>query len=226
MNFREIKAMVKAGENDFLEFKRKVRFPEKIVKEIVAFANTRGGNLLIGVDDNGTIPGLKFAEEEAYLLDNAIHQYCFPKIRYRSETVSTPDDRSVIRYRIFESRRKPHYVLEPEANGKKKVYIRIGDKSIQASREIIEILKRSRSKRGVGFHFGEKERMLMQYLDRHGSITMEEFSRVADISRKVASKTLIWLVLASVLMIEPGEEKDRYRVNNDQSTIFKNQSQL
>ena len=226
MNFREIKAMVKAGENDFLEFKRKVRFPEKIVKEVVAFANTRGGDLLIGVDDNGNIPGLKFAEEEAFVLENAIHQYCFPKIRYRTETVSTPDDRSVIRYRIFESRRKPHYVLEPDANGKKKVYIRIGDKSIQASREIIEILKRSRIKRGIGFHFGEKERTLMQYLDRHDSITMEEFSLVAGISRKVASKTLIWLVLASVLMIEPGEEKDRYRIKNDQSPIFNNQSHL
>jgi predicted HTH transcriptional regulator len=220
MNFREIKAMVKAGENDFLEFKRKVRYPEKIVKEIVAFANTRGGNLLIGVDDNGTIPGLKFAEEEAFVLENAIHQYCFPRIRYLAETVSLPDDKSVIRYRIYESRKKPHYVLEPEANGRKKVYIRIGDKSIQASREIIEILKRSRSKRGVGFHFGEKERVLMQYLDKHDSITMDDFSRVAGISRKIASKTLIWLVLASVLMIEPGEEKDRYKLKNSSDFLM------
>ena len=59
MNFREIKAMVKAGENDFLEFKRKVRFPEKIVKEIVAFANTSGGTLLLGVEDkSGNVRGI------------------------------------------------------------------------------------------------------------------------------------------------------------------------
>ncbi len=212
--------MVKAGENDFLEFKRKASFPEKIVKEIVAFANTRGGDLLIGVDDNGTIPGLKFAEEDAWVLDNAIQQYCFPRIRYRTETVSISDKKSVIRYRIYESRKKPHYVLEPASNGKKKVYIRIGDKSIQASREIIEILKRSRSQKGIHFHFGEKERVLMQYLDRHGSITMDEFSRAALISREVASKTLIWLVLANVLVIEPGEEKDRYKIKNGSGQFF------
>ncbi len=212
--------MVKAGENDFLEFKRKASFPEKIVKEVVAFANTKGGDLLIGGDDNGTIPGLKFAEEDAWVLDNAIQQYCFPRIRYKAETVNISDKKSVIRYRIYESRKKPHYVLEPNANGRKKVYIRIGDKSIQASREIIEILKRSRNKKGIHFPFGEKERVLMQFLDKHGSITMDEFSRAASISRDVASKTLIWLVLANVLMIEPGEEKDRYKVKNGSGHFF------
>ena len=52
----------------------------------------------------------------------------------------------------------------------------------------------------------------MKYLDLKGSITMEEFCLQAGINAENASKTLIGLVLANVLMIEPGEEKDRYKI--------------
>lgn len=211
MNFREIKAMVKTGENDILEFKQKASFPEKIVKEIVAFANTRGGDLLLGVGDDGTIPGLKYAEEEAYALETAIERYCFPRIRYKSETVSISDRKAVLCYKIYESRKKPHFVLPTNIDGRKKAYIRINDKSVQASPEIIQILKKGRSRKGVKFHFGEKERILLQFLDSHESITMEEYSGLAGISRDDASKTLISLVLANVLTIEPGEDKDRFK---------------
>ena len=213
--------MVKGGESDFLEFKRKASFPEKIVKEIVAFANTKGGNLLIGVDDNGTIPGLRFAEEEAYALDSAIAKYCFPRIRYKSETVNISEKKSVIHYKIYESRKKPHYVVEQKSGKGKKTYIRIKDKSIQASREFIEILKRSRSKKGIKFHFGEKEKLLMQYLDKHERISVEEYMLQAGIDRQTSSKTLIGLVLANVLNIEPGEEKDYYSLKHSEEHLLK-----
>jgi predicted HTH transcriptional regulator len=213
MDFREIKAMVKGGEGDFLEFKRKASFPEKIVKEIVAFANTHGGNLIIGVDDNGTIPGLRYAEEETFAMESAIAKYCFPGIRYKSETINISDKKSVIHYRIFESRKKPHFVVDHNREAGKKAYIRIRDKSIQASPEVIEIMKRGRSKKGIKFHFGEKEKILMQYLDKHGKITVEEYVSIAGIDRKVSSNTLVRLVLARVLHIEPTEEIDYYTLN-------------
>lgn len=60
--------MIKHGESQNLELKLKANHPEKIVKEIVAFANTEGGNLLLGVDHNLQIKGLKFVEEEEFLL--------------------------------------------------------------------------------------------------------------------------------------------------------------
>jgi predicted HTH transcriptional regulator len=216
MDFREIKALVKGGESDSLEFKRKASFPEKIVKEIVAFANTRGGNLIIGVDDNGTIPGLRYAEEEAYAMESAIARYCFPRIRYKTETINISDKKSVLHYRIYESRKKPHFVLENNSGGGKKAYIRVRDKSIQASREVIEILKHGKSKKGIQFHFGEKEKLLMQYLDQHEKITVEEYMSHAGIDRHTSSQTLIRLVLASVLAIEPDEEKDYYTLNQSE----------
>ena len=82
MDIREIKRLVKEGETDTLEFKRKANFPEKIVKEIVAFANTKGGKLFIGVDDDRSVTGVKNFSEDIYSLREAITHYCHDEDRF------------------------------------------------------------------------------------------------------------------------------------------------
>ena len=57
LDLRNLKHLVRHGEGQRLEFKMKVKFPEKIVKELVAFANSDGGHLFIGVSDDGKIEG-------------------------------------------------------------------------------------------------------------------------------------------------------------------------
>jgi predicted HTH transcriptional regulator len=207
MTLREIQTSISSGENQMLEFKKKVAHPEKIVREVVAFANSNGGELYIGVDDNGTISGLKFAEEDQFALEKAIQKYCKPKINFKSEIIKISEKKAIVRYTIFESPKKPHYVIE---NNKGKAYVRVEDKSVQASREIREILRRSRSGKNVKFHFGEKEKLLMQYLQVHEFITIKKFALLAGISNYMASRTLILLVLANVLKVIPRENEDWY----------------
>jgi predicted HTH transcriptional regulator len=211
MTIGELKNQVHGGEGENLEFKKKVAFPEKIVREIVAFANTNGGNLFIGVDDNGEISGLKFAEEEHFELERAIKNYCKPMIDYKYEIIPISQKKSVIKYTIFESSKKPHYVVENE-EGQKKAYVRVKDRSIQASKEIREILKRGRKNKDIRFNYGDKEKVLMQYLDQHKDITVAKFAEIAGLSRYMASKTLILLVLANVLKVIPTEKEDTYEI--------------
>ncbi len=210
MTLREIQALVIKGESNTLEFKRKVAHPEKIVREIVAFANTAGGLLLIGVDDDGSIPGLKYAEEEAFALEAAVRKLCKPPIPLNLEIVPISAKRAVIKYQIESSPTKPHIVKDPENPAS---YVRFKDRSIQASKEMREILRRQRRPRDIKFVYGEKEKTLMMYLEEYGEITVEEFSKVAGIKKYFASKTLVLLVLANVLEIEPREGKDIYRLN-------------
>jgi predicted HTH transcriptional regulator len=207
MTIGELKMQVIAGEGEKLEFKKKVAFPEKIVREIVAFANTHGGHLIIGIDDNGEISGLKFAEEEHYEMERAIKNYCRPMIAYNYEIIPISNKKSVIKYTIFESYRKPHYVVQNE-EGEKKAYVRVRDRSIQASKEIREILKRGRKNKDIRFNYGEKEKVLMKYLDEHNFITVAKFAKIAGLSRYMASKTMILLVLANVLRVIPTEKED------------------
>ena len=58
MDKRELKEILAFGKSSTVEFKRKATTPEKLAKEISALANTKGGMLFIGVDDNGSIYGI------------------------------------------------------------------------------------------------------------------------------------------------------------------------
>lgn len=213
--------MVRQGEGERIEFKRKVTHPDKIIREIVAFANTRGGNLLIGVDDNGAIPGIRSAEEELYLLEKAIRQWCRPTIEYEINVVPVSGRASVIHYKIHEGQRKPHYVLQkafpPSHNSppnkkkhKGRAYVRYQDQSLQASSEVWQILRRSRQAKDIKFQFGEKEKMLMTYLEERPHITVTQFAQLIQQSRYRASRTLILLALANVLRVIPREKEDLF----------------
>lgn len=72
----ELLELIKNGENSGVEFKRDTIENYQLTKELVAFANLRGGKLLLGVDDDGGIVGLTRAGLEEWLM-----QACRDKIR-------------------------------------------------------------------------------------------------------------------------------------------------
>ena len=207
MNLQELEDIVARGEGQLLEFKLKASFPEKIVKEMVAFANSHGGELFVGVDDDGRISGLKFAEEERFVLEKAIQEHIKPRIKYQSAFIPVSKKRSVLHYRVYENRKKPSYYLtDPQKRGK--AYVRVNDKSMQASREMVEILKRSKIKKSYPVYLGEKEQLLFQHIERHGKTTLLQFMEVSGLSRFKASQILISLVVSNILKIESTESAD------------------
>lgn len=201
----------KQGEHIAQEFKKKIAHPEKVVREVVAFANTHGGRLMIGVDDDGTVSGLKFPEEEEYLLHQAILKYCHPPILFKSHIIALTEKKSVVLFEIEESSKKPHYVIENFETQWGRAYVRVDDKSIQASKEMREIIKRKQKNKDIRFHYGEKEQVLMGYLAIHKSISVKTFAQTAKLPLFIASKTLVLLTLANVLEIIPDDGEDRFR---------------
>lgn len=193
-----------------MEFKRKANHPDKIVKEVVAFANTHGGLLLIGVDDNGDMPGIRFAGEERFVMEQAIAKYCSPAIDYTIEEVEVDETHTILVYTIAESKQKPHMVIEDFEQQRGKAYYRVADRSIQASKELRQIIKRASRAHSVRFHYGDKEKLLLRYLEEHDSITLQKFAEIAHIPRWKASKCLILLTLAGVINILPDGITDRY----------------
>lgn len=210
MELRLLKELVRKGEGDHVEFKLKSNHPEKIVRELVAFANSGGGKLFVGVGDDRTIKGVKDSDEDEYTLVKAINTYCFPKLDYRLEKIPIDMDREVLVLTIPRSPDKPHYVVD--SLGIRKAYVRVADKSIQASKEMREIMRRGRFKRDIRFQYGEKEEKLMKLLDEKKSVNVELFAAAAGISRKIASNTLVMLVLANVLEVHPHEVLDQFTV--------------
>ncbi len=61
MIYQEIKSLLKTSESDILEYKK--NFSRKVIESAVAFANTRGGTILIGVSDLGKPIGVTLGKE-------------------------------------------------------------------------------------------------------------------------------------------------------------------
>jgi predicted HTH transcriptional regulator len=209
MELSDVRRLVAAGEGSAIEFKRRVPSSERIAKEIVALANSGGGTLLLGVDDDGTIRGVRDAEEEMYALRTALESHCRPKVSMHIDRAAVTQRRDVIVVRVPSSSRKPHFVV---SEGRRTAYVRIEDRSVEASREVTALMRASRSKRDVWFEFGEHEQALMRYLEHYGRITVRQFARLAGISHRRASSTLVRLATANVLVLHARDDEDIFTV--------------
>lgn len=189
-----------------LDFKKTITSTEKIAKSLVAFANNKGGKLLIGVADDGSIKGVKSEEEEKYMILTAAHQFCKPAIEPHFEEIYV-DDKLVLVVEIPESDTKPHYALDQQK--KWWAYIRIDDKSVLASRIILEVLKQEYKNNGVLISYSDNEKKLLEYLEQNEKITLKEFSKLLRSSYRKAQKVLVNLILTNVIKSHT-TEKDEY----------------
>jgi predicted HTH transcriptional regulator len=208
MTFAELKKLVQKGEGLFTEFKRKANHPDKIMKEVVAFANTHGGKLLIGVDDDGTIAGLKYANEDEFELRKAIEVYCKPSVRYQVTKVLIATNRSVLVFDILPSTEKPVFLIYNFKKNTGVAYIRVADQSLQASREMRKILQGTTQNQDTVFMYTQKEQILLQYIAKNTRIDVQTFATIANIPIHDASDILVRLTLSKVLQIQAEEMKD------------------
>lgn len=216
MTLQDLSRLASAGEGPFLEFKRKVPKPERIAKEIIAFANTRGGQLLLGVDDDGTVTGLRDAGEEEFTLKSALGDLCDPPVEVEIIRIEVAHRRDAVIVRVPESSVKPHFLVTSNGAGEERTpYIRVEDRSVEASTETM-MLMTTEIAEPVRFEFGETEHLLMRFLDQYGRISVSEFAVVANISEDVASETLVLLTRANVLEFHPGRNGDYFTLAYEQ----------
>lgn len=204
---KKLLKLIRSGESHYVEFKKKANHPEKIVREVVAFANAQGGHLFIGVDDDGNLSGLKYPEDEEYTLTKAIHELCRPQVYFTSEILNLKEDTEILHYQIFEGEEKPYYAFLNKKHRWGKAYIRTKDQSIQASYEVRQILKnRETTTRLITYE--EKTKKLFEYFNTHPNITLSEYSALTGMNKHLASNKLIDLALCGALKIEPREGED------------------
>ncbi|MFH0989708.1 MAG: RNA-binding domain-containing protein [bacterium] len=213
MTGKDIKVLLEEGEGFQLEFKRKVSSPEKIARALIAFANTKGGIILFGIDDDKSIVGVESEKAEAEMIQMAARWHCDPPIEAKIE-VASYHGKDIIVATIEESTEKPHYLIEGDQDDEdqdSKVLIRVNDKSVLASKEVIKILRsETPDSPPLRISIGETEHRLFEHLDSNQRITVRQFSELVNISRRRSSRTLIQLVRAGVLRIHTHEKEDFY----------------
>jgi predicted HTH transcriptional regulator len=202
-----VKKMIIEGEGVSLDFKKTITSCEKIARTMTAFANNKGGKLLIGVYDDGTIKGVKSEDEERYMITKAATEFASPPLAPEFEEVYV-DDKLVLVADIAESSEKPHYALAED--GKWWVYVRIKDKSVLASKVVVDVLKRSLDKEGVLIEYSTNEKTLLEYLDESGRITIKECCDLLSIGRRRAQRLLVDLILSGIIKINTTEKEEFY----------------
>ena len=131
MRKAELMELLANGENSTVEFKRDDVRPEQIAKEIVALANFRGGHLILGVEDDGSISGITRAHNEEWVME-IISQKIHPLLLPSYEKIKFDNDMYVAVISMPPGPSKP-YVMRH--NGHEDIYIRVGSTSRIATRE-------------------------------------------------------------------------------------------
>jgi len=223
MDYKDVNRLIEQGEGFEIEFKRKVTTPEKIARALIAFANTKGGHILFGVDDDGSVVGVESEKSEVDLIRQAASEFCVPEIPVEIDIVAF-DGRDVIVAYVEESGDKPHYFTgasngNTQSEEETKVFIRVKDKTMMASSEVVKILRDERPDAPpMHLEIGENEKRLFRYLDVHERITAKEFSNLVNISEQRASRILVLLVRAGVVRIHTLEKNDFFTLGYD---VFK-----
>lgn len=132
-----LKELLKLSENETLDFKQSINKSSRIAKTLIAFANTKGGKIAVGVSDNKKLRGID-PEEEIFMLEKANQEYCSPPIQISYmvyETYGLEDPKSeqelyILIANIPQSNQK-HYFLNPDQT--LVAYERVKDKSLPIS---------------------------------------------------------------------------------------------
>ena len=123
-------------ENNNLEFKRELT--PSIIKEIIAFANTTGGTIILGYDDNGKIVGLKNAKEDLDRLSSKINDSIEPSVNFLvSSRIEIEEDKEIIIVEVLRGTNKPYYI-KSKGMTTDGVFVRLGATVQHATKETIK----------------------------------------------------------------------------------------
>ena len=213
MRYRELLHLIEEGENIQVEFKRKFSTQDKIAREMIAFANTKGGYVLFGIDDDKKIVGVESEKETTELVKDTALNYCEPPLKYSIEYREI-DGKEIVIVIVPESNIKPHRIQDYKTDidiTTAIVTIRVNDKSVQASKEMIRILRAQSNQTALKkYILGPIEKTVFEYLSKVERISVKELSNLVNISERRASRTLVKMLRANLLMIHTKDNGEEY----------------
>jgi hypothetical protein len=214
---RKLEEYISEGEGLRIEFKRYFTSGEKIAKEMIALANTKGGVIIFGVDDDGSVVGIHSEKSELEEIEHTSEFFCEPPINIHCDVVRIDSRNDIVVVTIPESADKPHTLIEYEVSGVRKKlikpqgFVRVGSKSLHASDEVMKVMRGKRKDAPpLQIAFGHNEKVLFTYLHKYERITVDEFADLVNISKHRASKILVDLVRVGSVLIHTIEMREFY----------------
>ena len=121
---QRIDLLLRRHEDKTLEFKRDLSSPDRVIATIVAFANSAGGVVVLGVEDSTrAVTGLEDPTEVEERLANLVADRIQPSLTVEISVVPWRST-YIVTAEVFPSHRRPHYVRQLGQEGGS--YIRLG----------------------------------------------------------------------------------------------------
>src|SRR5690606_8716783 len=116
------------------------------------------------------------------------------------------DDKLILLAAVSESDTKPHYALSDDK--KWWVYVRVQDKSMLASKVMVDVFHQSNRPNGVFINYSDNAKELLGYLQAHARSPIRELTKHLGLSRRKIQRILVNLIVANVIEIhcDQGEE--------------------
>jgi len=210
---KHIKDLIQSGEHQQLDFKFEISDSRKIAKTLVAFSNSDGGKLLIGVKDNGKIAGVR-TDEEFFMVQAAADMYCKPAVTFESKRWVI-EGKTVLEVTIPKGKNLP-YLAETEPN-KWLAYIRVKDENILATTVQLMVWRNKTHDKGILIEYGGKVKNLMEYLGLNPTISISKFCRTAFLPKSTAEKIIADLIYFGLIEMVYQDKHFVYQLKNRNS---------
>jgi predicted HTH transcriptional regulator len=103
--------------------------------------------------------------------------------------------------------------MAPDKDEKWKAYVRVNDQNLLANSVMVKVWRMQNRHKGITIRYTDKEKLLLDYLDKHESVSISKFRKIAGVSNHVAEKVLVDLITLKIIDMEFSEKSVLYRAN-------------
>lgn len=201
----ELKQLIAEGEGQRLDFKFRIDDQKKIARTLVAFANSGGGSLLIGVKDNGKIAGTD-PEEEFYMIEGAADLYCRPKVEFNSK-VWKEGHHLVLEINVEGSDVRHRAVTE---GGNWKSYYRLDDHTVKGNKVLDKLWSYKRSGVSRPESFTDQQLELLKQFNEGAQVSISRLYRSSTMKMNEVDQFVAALLAWGVISVGVTDEGVRY----------------
>ena len=191
----ELALRIAEGEGKSLEFKRGLPADARVARTLCAFANTRGGLLLIGVGDRGELVGAPRPRATIARLRAVATERVEPPLALELGLVVL-DGKRIVWCSVPLSPLRPHARIDD--NGVRELVVRVGASNRRASGATLNAI---RAQRAAGASIDELERRILRWVaSARGAATVAAFARAHNVGKQRALRAFTRLELAGRLV--------------------------
>ena len=202
LSVHDLESCISRGEGMRLEWKRVLPREERAGRTLCAFANTRGGLLLVGVTDRGRVHGVHHPEEVCATLERIARDSIEPGLRLELQVLDAGGPR-VVACSVPSSKLRPHALALP--GGERTFFVRVGASNRPADGPTLRALRgATRSTRGLS----PFERSVLEWVaaeSRQGShpggnATVARFAQRSNVGEARARRSFVRLDSQGLLL--------------------------